>query len=149
MTTDLKMSRAPGETEPEPSSRRSRGSERDQRPRRSRRRPFRGPAVDIEETADALFLRAELPGFEREDFTVEVAPHSVTIRGVKEEERSERSQGFSRKDRAEGPFLTHINLPAEIDVEAATAGYRDGILRLMLPKTPASRARLIHIEVDE
>ena len=72
----------------------------------------------------------------------------MTIRGFKEEERQGNGQGFQRRERQYGPFETTIELPGEVDPEPATAAYKDGMLRLMLPKTEQARARRLHIEVN-
>src|SRR3954464_9860676 len=50
---------------------------------------FGGPAVDVEETADTVIVRAELPGFEPTGFTIETTANQLTIRGEKREESEE------------------------------------------------------------
>jgi HSP20 family protein len=119
--------------------------ERRQRDARPERPAYDGPPVDIEETADAIFIRAEMPGMAPDDFSVEVTGRRVIIRGIKSEERHEESQGFLQQEREQGEFTRVLDLPAQVDPEAAAAAYRDGVLRLMLPKAPASRAHRIQV----
>jgi HSP20 family protein len=123
------------------------GDEDDEPDRRLANPTFHGPDMDIEETAEAVIIRAELPGLDPGDFSVEVARDRVLLRGVKETERHEDEQGFRRLERRIGSFMRVISLPAEVDPDAATAAYRDGVLHLMLPKTEAARARRIRVEV--
>ena len=111
------------------------------------RAPYGGPALDVEETDDALVVRAELPGLRPEDFAVETTADRLILRGEKGEEREERGRGFHRLERRYGAFLRSVALPCEIDRDRATASYRDGVLRVTLPKTEAAKARRIKINV--
>jgi len=122
-------------------------NESDMQPQVVARRNFTGPDVDIEETADAIIIRAELPGLKPEEFTIEAAKNRVILRGTKDEEHEESGQGFQRMERRYGSFVRAFQLPAEVDPDAATAAYREGVLHLVLPKTEQSKARRIHIDV--
>ncbi|HLI27305.1 MAG TPA: Hsp20/alpha crystallin family protein [Chloroflexota bacterium] len=111
------------------------------------RRAYSGPLADVEETDDAVIVRAELPGLRPEDFTVEATADRLIIRGEKREERAEQGRGFHRVERRYGAFVRSIALPCEVDCDRAEASYRDGVLRVTLPKTPAAKARQIKITV--
>jgi HSP20 family protein len=111
------------------------------------RRVFGGPALDVEETDDTIIVRAELPGLRSNDFAVDATANRVTIRGEKGDEHEERGRGFHRMERRYGSFVRSIALPCEVDPDRATARYRDGVLTMSLPKTEASKARRIRVEV--
>lgn len=120
---------------------------RDTEARPLARRLFGGPALDVEETDDAVIVRAELPGLRRDDFTVDATQDRLIIRGEKGEEREERGHGFHRMERRYGSFIRTVALPCEVDPDRVTARYRDGVLRVTLPKTEASKAHRIRVEV--
>jgi HSP20 family protein len=108
---------------------------------------FSGPALDVEETDDEVIVRAELPGLRPDDFTVEATADRLVLRGEKSEERAEHGWGFHRMERRYGSFVRTIALPCEVDPDKAKARYRDGVLRVTLPKTEASKARQVRVEV--
>jgi HSP20 family protein len=109
---------------------------------------FSGPALDVEETEDEVLVRAELPGLRPGDFTVEALGDRLTIRGEKGEEREERGRGFYRLERRAGAFVRSVALPCEVDPDRTRATYRDGVLRVSLPKTEAAKARRVRVQVS-
>jgi HSP20 family protein len=108
---------------------------------------FRGLTLDVEETDDAVVVYAELPGLGPDDFRVEATPDRLILRGEKGEEYDERGRDYRRLERRYGAFLRTISLPAEVQPEQAVARYRDGVLRVTLPKSEASKARRVSIQV--
>jgi HSP20 family protein len=108
---------------------------------------FGGPPLDVEETDDEVIVRAELPGLKADEFTVEATKDRLIIRGEKREEREERGWGFHRMERSYGSFMRTVALPGEVNPDKATARYRDGVLQVRLPKTEASKARHVRVEV--
>ena len=69
----------------------------------------------------------------------------VILLGQKVEEHSDDSKGYQRMERRYGSFMRVIALSSDIDPDAVTAAYKDGVLHLILPKTEESRARRINI----
>ena len=111
------------------------------------RAAYGGPALDVEETDNAVIVRAELPGLRSEDFTVETTADRLTIRGEKSVESEEQGRGFHRVERRYGAFVRSVALPCEVDRDRAEASYRNGVLRVTLPKTEAAKARRIKVNV--
>jgi HSP20 family protein len=111
------------------------------------RRIFHGPDIDIEETDDAVVVRAEPPGLSPEDFSVEVAGERLIMRGEKRQEHEERKGDTYIMERRYGSFIRSIPLPSEVDPDRAKSEFRDGVLRLTLPKTEKSRGRRIRVDV--
>ena len=108
---------------------------------------FGGPALDVEQTDDAVIVRAELPGLRPEEVRVDATGNRLTIRGEKGEEHEERGRGFHRMARRYGSFVRSIALPCDVDPDRATARFRDGVLTAALPKTEASRTRRVPVDV--
>jgi HSP20 family protein len=103
------------------------------------------PPVDIHETDDALILKAELPGFSKNDVNVELKDNTLTLKGQRQEEKEVKEEQFHRRERAYGSFQRTFMLPASVDAEKVTANYKDGILELRLPKRETAKAKRISI----
>lgn len=99
-------------------------------------REIRGwnPSIDLYETADAFVLEADLPGVKREDVKVEAENGDLVLQGWRTIEKSETVGQFHTMERSSGNFLRRIKLPESIDKEAIQAEFRDGVLRVILPK---------------
>jgi len=108
----------------------------------------RGPVVDIDETDDDLIVSAELPGLERDDFRVEVSGARLLIRGEKRQTSERQESGFTYTERRYGAFARAIPLPCEIDMDKVIARYKDGVLRITLPKTEQAKSRRVTIKVN-
>ncbi|MBI2212251.1 MAG: Hsp20/alpha crystallin family protein [Acidobacteria bacterium] len=106
------------------------------------------PPCDIIETADAVVLRAELPGVREEDIEIHVEGGLLTLRGEKEfEKRTDRS--YHRIERAYGSFMRTFTLPRTVDAEGISANYERGVLELTMPKRSETRPRQIRIDVKD
>jgi HSP20 family protein len=92
-----------------------------------------------------LIIRAELPGLRPEDVAVELSDSRLVIRGEKREERTGKEGSFSVVERRYGSFMRSIALPGEVDSEATEAEFKDGVLRLRLPKAGAGRRSKISV----
>lgn len=98
------------------------------------------PAIEVEDKVHAIEVRAELPGLSKDDFYLEVVGDYLVLRGEKRQEREERSDSVWYSECTYGAFTRWIPLPAEVDVQAAEAKFRNGRLEVRLPKrTPAKK----------
>jgi HSP20 family protein len=103
------------------------------------------PPVDIHETDDALILKAELPGFSKDDVNVELKDNSLTLKGQRRHETEVKEEQYHRRERAYGSFQRTFMLPTPVDSEKVTATYKDGVLELRLPKSEAAKPKRIAI----
>lgn len=106
-----------------------------------------GPVIDVEETDNDVVVAAELPGLEKEDIAVEMHGDWLRIRGEKKQESEQRGQGYYYAERRYGAFSRTIALPCEVDADQAAASYKNGVLRITLPKTAAAKSRRIDVDV--
>ncbi|HEY9011114.1 MAG TPA: Hsp20/alpha crystallin family protein [Devosia sp.] len=93
------------------------------------------PAVDMVEKDTAFELTAELPGVVAKDVDVFLKNGSIVIKGEKSEESQTKENGHYFKERQYGSFERQFTLPAGVDGSAIEATFRDGILKVTLPKT--------------
>ncbi len=113
---------------------------------RERAQALWAPAIDVEETNEAMIVRAELPGMKREDIKVKVAEDTITISGERKYEAEQKDRTFHRIERAYGSFQRSIVLPMSVQGDKAVAGYKSGVLELILPKAERVKAREITVE---
>src|SRR5919202_3026908 len=103
------------------------------------------PSVDIYENKDQIVLEAELPGMNREDFDLTIENNVITLRGERRFEKKEDSDNYHRVERSYGSFSRSFTLPQTVNAEGATAEYRNGVLRVTLPKRKQGTARRIEV----
>ncbi|MBC7911770.1 MAG: Hsp20/alpha crystallin family protein [Pyrinomonadaceae bacterium] len=103
------------------------------------------PSVDIYENKDQIVLEAELPGMKREDFDLSIENNVITLRGERRFEKKEESDNYHRVERAYGSFARSFTLPQTVQADDVTAEYRNGVLRVTMPKREEVKARRIEV----
>jgi HSP20 family protein len=105
------------------------------------------PQIDVTETDNEIKVCAEIPGVDPQDIDVSVEDGALTIKGEKRYEREEDEKGQYRMERCYGAFERSIALPAEVDESEAKAEFKQGVLKLSLPKRPQATSRRKRITV--
>jgi HSP20 family protein len=103
------------------------------------------PPVDIFETEDALVMKAELPGFTKDDISIELKENALTLRGERKHEMENKEENYHRRERVYGAFQRSFMLPTTVDQNNVQATYKDGVLELRLPKVEAAKPKRIAI----
>ena len=103
------------------------------------------PPVDIYETNDALVIKAELPGFVKEDVSLEIKDNTLLLKGERRREGEVKEENYHRMERTYGAFQRSFLLPTMVDQEKVKATYKDGVLELRLPKIEAAKPKRIMI----
>ncbi len=104
------------------------------------------PIVDIYENKDQIVLEAELPGMKREDFDLSIENNVITLRGERRFEKKDEGDNYHRVERSYGSFTRSFTLPQTVSGEGANAEYKNGVLRVTLPKREEVKARRIEIK---
>ena len=105
------------------------------------------PSVDIYETKDAIIIDAELPGLNQKDINVSVSDNVLTIKGEKKQEKEVKEENYHRVERSYGSFTRSFTLPVGVKSESIKAAYKDGVLKVTLPKAEESKPKQISIDV--
>ena len=92
------------------------------------------PSTNIIEKKDSYLLEIAIPGLEKEDFKINLENNILTISSEKENEKVEEEKNYTRKEFMYGAFSRSFTLPKEIDAEKINAEYKNGILKVALPK---------------
>lgn len=108
--------------------------------------PTFAPSVDLIDREDEVVVRAEVPGFKKEDIDISVSGTMLTLKGEMKAEEKEEKGDYYRCEITRGAFSRTLTLPAEVDEAKAKAAMKDGVLELTLPKVEKSRRRRITIE---
>lgn len=106
-------------------------------------------AIDISETDTDVLVRASLPGFTRDEISIEVDDGLMSISAQRsessEETGGEGAEKWLRRERREHRFARSFTLPSAVNEELATAELRDGVLTLTVPKAERATRRTIEI----
>ena len=95
----------------------------------------------------AYELAVELPGLTREDIDISLRGDALTIQGQKAEESEDTQASYRVSERRFGRFERTFALPDDVDTSKIDASFRDGVLRIALPKTPEAAERQLKIEI--
>ena len=105
------------------------------------------PSVDIEESGDALFLRAEIPGMDPKDIDVSFENGVLTIKGERRFENKRNDRQFHLVERSYGSFTRSFTLPETADYNKIDAEYVDGVLKLNVAKKEEAKIQSREIAV--
>jgi HSP20 family protein len=105
------------------------------------------PLVDISENEKELVVKAELPGMELKDIEVTFDNNILTIRGERRFEHETKKEDYHRVEREYGYFSRSFALPAVVDEAKVKADYKDGILKVVLPKREQAKSKGIRVNV--
>ena len=92
------------------------------------------PLADVYETADGFVVQIEVPGIAEEDIEVNVDGDTLVVRGQRQPTTRTRPDSFHRMERSYGSFSRSFQLSEDVDPERVTARFKDGLLRVELPK---------------
>ncbi|HZS05174.1 MAG TPA: Hsp20/alpha crystallin family protein [Blastocatellia bacterium] len=105
------------------------------------------PSVDIHEGENEIVLEADLPGLKPGDFEVSVENYVLTLKGERRFEKQSEGDNYHRVERSYGSFTRSFTLPSTVNVDNVHAEFKDGVLRLTLPKREEVKPRQIRINV--
>lgn len=97
------------------------------------------PAVDVNETDDAIEVSAELPGIDESELDLSLHDDRLVIKGEKRDESEKKEEDRKYVERSYGMFERTIPLPAGIDRDKVTAAFKKGVLKVNLPKTAEAK----------
>jgi HSP20 family protein len=103
------------------------------------------PSVDIFENENEVVFKAELPGMNAKDIEVKLENNVVTIKGERQFEKETKEENYHRVEREYGTFSRSFALPTAVNGDKVTAEYKDGILRIILPKKEEIKPKPIRI----
>jgi HSP20 family protein len=104
------------------------------------------PPLDLMETEDSLAAELEVPGINPDDIDISVTPDLLTVTGEKKQEPGAQEKNYHVMERAHGRFSRSIPLPIAVNPDQVEARYVDGILRITMGKSQATKSKRIEVK---
>jgi HSP20 family protein len=104
------------------------------------------PAVDVYEDAEKLVLKLEVPGVKPEDLDIRLENQTLTIKGERRFESTEKAENFHRIERRFGSFVRSFTLPQTVDNESVSAAADAGVLTVTLSKKAEAQPKQIKVQ---
>lgn len=103
------------------------------------------PPVNVFQDKEGYLVRVEVPGVAPEKLHVESHGQTLTISGERETAAVEGAS-YHRREREAGKFSRSLAMPSNLDVQAAAASYKHGILSIRVPLKAAAKPRQIEVQ---
>jgi HSP20 family protein len=103
------------------------------------------PAVDLYEKDDHFVIKAELPGVDKKDISIDLKDRVLTLSGERSHENEVKEENYFRKERSYGKFQRAFTLPADVDSDRIKAEFKDGLLQIEIPKPEEQKPKQVTI----
>ena len=105
------------------------------------------PVVDITEDEKEYVVKAEIPEMKKDDIKINVHDNVLSISGERKYEKEEKGKKYHRVERAYGSFMRSFTVPEDADGSKVSAEYKDGVLKVHLPKTEKAKTKAIEVKI--
>lgn len=103
--------------------------------------------VDVHETESEVIATCDLPGLEsKEDVHIDISQNTLNISGIINKTREMKEEHFHRQERYTGRFQRSISLPTSVSRDGVKASYRNGVLKVRMPKVENGDMKKINVE---
>lgn len=106
------------------------------------------PSLDVSETDKDIVVRAEIPGIDPKDIDISLTNDLLTIKGEKQQEKEEKDENYHLVERSYGSFTRSVRIPGQVQNDKIGASYKNGILKVTLPKSEEAKKKEIKIKVE-
>lgn len=106
------------------------------------------PAVDVQETKKDVVISLDLPAINPKEVSISIVDNRLTIKGERRKEEETKEENYYRSERVYGTFQRIVQLPAEVIVDKAKATYKDGVLKITVPRSQKAVPKEIKVEVE-
>ena len=104
------------------------------------------PAFDVSETQNELIVKGEVPGMDQKDIDINLSDGLLTIKGEKKHEKEDKNENYHCVERHYGKFSRTMRVPFEVEADKVDATYKDGVLKVTLPKSETAKPKKIEIK---
>ncbi len=106
------------------------------------------PLVDIIEDDKEYLVKADLPEMKKDDVKVTMENGVLSISGERKVEKEEKNKKYHRIERSIGTFERTFTVPEDADPSKIAAEFKEGVLTVHLPKSPAAKPKPIEVKVQ-
>ncbi len=103
------------------------------------------PAVDMFDDGDHIVIKAELPGVDKKDIAVDLKDRVLTLSGERNYDKEVKEENYYRREIASGKFKRAFSLPADVDSDKIKADFKDGVLKVEIPKPETQKPKQITV----
>lgn len=103
------------------------------------------PVVDVYHEDEKIVIKAEIPGVDKDKIHVDVKDGVLTLTGERSYQNEVKEEHYHHRERAFGQFARSFALPEGLDPEKIDADYKDGVLKIEIPKPEEKKAKKIAI----
>ncbi len=103
------------------------------------------PAVDMFESDDKVVIKAELPGLEKKDISLDLQNGVLTLKGERKSENEVKEENYYRREMSYGKFVRSFSLPVDVDADKIKAEFKNGLLTVEVPKPEGHKPKLIKV----
>jgi HSP20 family protein len=104
------------------------------------------PTADVVQTKDGYEITANLPGVSKENIKIEIDGDILTIKGERKLQSEEKDKKYVKRETSYGSFMRRFTLPDNVNTKEIKANYKDGVLKLTIPKAESKEPVTINIE---
>lgn len=105
-------------------------------------------ATDVYETDKDIIVEMEIPGYQKENIKISFQDGYLKVEGKSEESKEEKEKNYWRKEIRKGSFVRVVPLPKEVNSKNAKANFKDGILKITLPKIESEKESGEEIKIE-
>jgi HSP20 family protein len=106
------------------------------------------PAMNIWASEESAMITAEIPGVSKDELEINVTGDTLTVSGVRKAEDLPENAHYHRRERSYGEFSRSIQLPYTVDVNKVKAIFKNGVLKIDLPRVDAERPKKITVKTS-
>ncbi len=106
------------------------------------------PAVDIHETKKEVVITMDVPAIDPKEVSISIADDRLTIKGERKREEETKEETCYRTERVYGTFQRIVQLPVEVVGDKAKATYKDGVLKITVPKSQKSTPKEVKVAIE-
>jgi HSP20 family protein len=103
------------------------------------------PAIDVSQTPEEVRVKAELPGIDPKEIDITVEGDLLTLKGERKQEKEDKGEDYHLIERYHGTFSRTLRLPEAAETDKINATYKDGVLRLTIPKRKEAQPKKIEV----
>lgn len=107
------------------------------------------PHIDVYETAASFVIKVELAGVKKSDINLQMSDKKVIISGRRNDECEEAREHFHLAEISYGTFVREIDIPGDLDGENVKARFKDGFLKIIIPKATENMGKKFSISISE
>jgi len=104
------------------------------------------PKIDVVDRDKEVFVKAELPGFDKDDLDISIANNQLVIKAKTCKEEKEEKGDYLKQEIRKSEVYRSVLLPAEVEDKNIKTSYKRGVLELTLPKQEKSQRKQIKVE---